>query len=136
MSTFVTVSYGRPRAGGDCVLRGLSSEWDPWKASPACQHLRQDSELVQRRTSQAEGAAWGGGDSSSGRQPAGLGLLVRLDPRAVSWRRLAPQTQWRLAELSAGERYGSGPFRKCFSFPGCCLDSGSEGSQSIHGETR
>lgn len=62
------------------MLRGLSSEWDPWKASPGRRHLRQDSKLAQRRTSQAEGAAWGGGDSSSGRQPARLGTVGEVGP--------------------------------------------------------
>lgn len=133
MSTFVTVNCGRPRAGRDREPRGLSSEWDLCKASPGRRHLRQDLELAQRRTSQAGGAAWGGGDSSSGRQPARLGAVGEVGPPSHLVETARCPNLVASCRSSQQESDTDLGILESFFFPGCCLDNGSEGSQNMNG---
>lgn len=99
MSTFVTANYGRSRARRDRVLRGLSAEGAPWKASrgrrPLCRTRSQLREELPRQREQPGEA----GTAVLGDGRRGWGRLVRLDPQAIWWRRLAPQMQWQAVRV-------------------------------------
>lgn len=89
----------------------------------------QDSESAPRGTPPAEGAAWGGGDSSSGGRPARLGAVGEVGPPSHLVETAgSPNAVASCQSSQQGSDMDPGILESCF-FPGCCLDNGSEGAR-------